>query len=103
MREEGAVVAGWRGKGWDPNKTTPKKCLLCPVCCVQSSGEDISPPLFMSESTKMKIADLSPQVESESARRKMENVSGIDYCDKIQVIMDDVKVKLHCKKTHFKK
>ncbi len=24
----------------------------------------------------------------------MENVSGIDYCDKIQVIMDDVKVKL---------
>jgi hypothetical protein len=48
----------------------------------------------MPESAKRKLADLSPQVESESARRKMENVSGIDYCDKIQVIMDDVKVKL---------
>jgi hypothetical protein len=48
----------------------------------------------MSESSKRKLADLSSQVESESARRKMENVSGIDYCDKIQVIMDDVKVKL---------
>jgi hypothetical protein len=48
----------------------------------------------MSESSKRKLADLSPQVESVSARRKMENVSGIDYCDKIQVIMEDVKVKL---------
>jgi len=48
----------------------------------------------MSESSKRKLADLSPQVESDSARRKMENVSGIDYCEKIQAIMDDVKVKL---------
>jgi hypothetical protein len=48
----------------------------------------------MSESTKRKLADLSPQVESDSARRKMENVSGIDYCEKIQVIMEDVKVKV---------
>ena len=68
-------------------------CVQSSVCCVQSSGEDTSPSLFMSESSKRKLADLSPQVESESARRKMENVSGIDYCEKIQVIIEDVKVK----------
>jgi hypothetical protein len=48
----------------------------------------------MSECTKRKLADLSPQAESESVRRKMENVSGIHYCEKIQAIMEDFKVKL---------
>ena len=61
---------------------------------VYSCRERLSLPLCMSECTKRKLADLSPQAESESVRRKMENVSGIDYCEKIQAIMEDVKVKL---------
>jgi hypothetical protein len=48
----------------------------------------------MSSYLKRKLDNRSPQGESESVRMRMEDATGIDYCDKIQVIMDDTKVKV---------
>jgi hypothetical protein len=46
--------------------------------------------------SKRKLSDRSPQVESGSIRMRMgsEEVSGMDYCEKLQGIIDDVKVKV---------
>ena len=46
---------------------------------------------------KRKLTDRSPQQESESARLRLEDSTmdtGMDYCDKLTVIMDDTKVKV---------
>jgi hypothetical protein len=43
---------------------------------------------------KRKLDNRSPQAESDSVRMRMDDSTGIDYCDKIQVIMDDTKVKV---------
>jgi hypothetical protein len=48
----------------------------------------------MSSYLKRKLDNRSPQAESDSVRMRMEDATGIDYCDKIQVIMDDTKVKV---------
>ena len=44
---------------------------------------------------KRKLTDRSPQQESDSARMRMEEVvGGMEYCEKLQLIMDDTKVKV---------
>jgi len=49
--------------------------------------------------SKRKLTDRSPQQESESARPRIEKSSkdmdiGMDYCERLSTIMDDVKVKV---------
>ena len=47
---------------------------------------------------KRKLTDRSPQQESESARPRVDTgemeIGGMDYCEKLSVIMDDAKVKV---------